>query len=252
MLLAFDAGNTNVKAALFDGAEIAARWRIGTDSALTADDFGAQLLRLLAADKLTAADVTGVAIASVVPGLTESLADACRAYLDADAFVVETGCTLPITSEYDKALGVDRLMGVVAAAEHHGPGPLVVVDLGTAVKFDALDARNVHVGGAIAPGIGIASEAMFARIARIARSTVVAPKSPIGRNNAAAVSSGVVLGYAGMIDGMVRRFSDEMGRGAARVIATGGWARVLMPACHFDVVDADLTVKGVRIAWEHR
>lgn len=249
MLLAFDAGNTNVKVALFRDGEIAARWRLGTDSALTEDDFGATLLRLLRVEGFEAKDVTGVALASVVPGLTDSLADGCSAYLDVSPFVVDGDARIPLDSEYEKTLGIDRLMGVVAAAEHYGPGPLVIVDLGTAVKFDALDAGGIHIGGAIAPGIGISSEALFSRVARIARSTVIAPQSAVGRNNAAAVNSGVVLGYAGMIDGMVQRFSDEMG-GATRVIATGGWARVLQSVCKFDVVDPDLTVKGIRIVYE--
>jgi type III pantothenate kinase len=117
------------------------------------------------------------------------------------------------------------------------------------VKFDAVDGRGVHVGGAIAPGIGIAADELFNRVAQVARSRVVAPSAAVGRNNAAAVSSGVVLGYAGMIEGMVQRFAEELG-GPLRVIATGGWAPVLATACRFDVEDPDLTVKGVRLVHE--
>jgi type III pantothenate kinase len=249
MLVAFDAGNTNIKAALFDGERIACRWRLATDTRLTEDDYGAELLRLADADGISAADVTGAAIASVVPDLTPSLTGACERYLGAKPFVVDGSARFPVESEYDRALGVDRMMGVVAAAHHHGPAPLVVVDLGTAVKFDAIDARGVHAGGAIAPGIGIAADELFNRVAQVARSIVVAPSGVVGRNNAQAVSSGVVLGYAGMIDGMVARFREELG-GPARVVATGGWAPTLATACHFDVVDADLTVKGVRLVYE--
>ena len=249
MLLAFDIGNTSVKAALFDGEEIASNWGLKSDTALTADDYGAQLIRLLRAAQRNPERISGVALCSVVPGLTDALTGACRGYIGPEPFVVESGTPTPVTSEYDRALGVDRLMAVVGAAGHYGPGPLVVVDLGTAVKIDALNAAGVHVGGAIAPGIGIAVEEMFERTARLSHTTFHQPLKAVGGSNAAAIDSGVILGFAGMVNGMVARFSKELGS-PVRVVATGGWAPRLADECKFDVLDANLTVKGVRIVYE--
>jgi type III pantothenate kinase len=249
MLATFDVGNTAVKLAIFDGDEIIARWRFRTNTASTPVDYWMRFRNVLLASELPAASVTEAAIVSVVPDLTPVVHDACVQFFRCEPFVFETGTAVPIESRYDAALGADRLMNAVAAVAHYGPGPLVVVDLGTAVKFEAIDAAGIHLGGAISPGITIATDELFARSAMVARSLVEPPERVVGRSTPAAVDAGVFLGYAGMVSGMVQRFRGELGAPDARVIATGGWAKALAAECSFDVIDGDLTVKGLRAVW---
>lgn len=248
-LAAIDIGNTAVKLALFEGDRIAARWRFATNPNQQAVDYWSRFESVLKASSFAPAAVSAAAVVSVVPDLTPVLADACRQYFRCDPYIVTPGSRLPVETRYDAALGADRMMNVVAALRHHGPGPLVVVDLGTAIKFEAIDASGVHLGGAISPGIAIATDELFGRAALVARAAVHPPGSPVGRSTQAAVDAGVVLGYAGMVTAMVERFRGEIGS-PARVIATGGWVTVLKENCPFDVVDDDLTIRGLRLVHE--
>jgi type III pantothenate kinase len=248
-LAAIDIGNTAVKLALFEGDRIAARWRFATSPDQQAVDYWSRFESVLKASALDPAVVTAAAIVSVVPDLTPVLADACRQYFRCDPYIVTAGSHLPVETRYDSALGADRMMNIVAALRYHGPGPLVVVDLGTAIKFEAIDVSGVHLGGAISPGIAIATDELFGRAALVARAAVHPPRSPVGRSTQDAVDAGVVLGYAGMVTSMVERFRGEIGS-PARVIATGGWATALRDHCPFDVIDDDLTVRGLRLVHE--
>ena len=250
MLAAFDIGNTAVKLALFDGETLVTRWRFRTNMASTPVDYWMRFRNVLLAAGLPAAAITEGAIVSVVPDVTPVVHDACVEFFHCEPFVFAPGARIPITSEYDAALGADRLMNAVAAVEHYGPGPTVVVDLGTAVKFEAIDANGVHLGGAISPGITIATDELFARTAMVARSRVDRTRNVVGRSTPAALDSGIFLGYAGMVTGMIQRFRDELGAPEAPVIATGGWASALADDCGFDTVDGDLTVKGLKVVYD--
>jgi type III pantothenate kinase len=249
MLAAFDVGNTAVKLALFEGETLVARWRFATDPEQQAVDYWSRFRSVLVAAEIDPAGIDRAAIVSVVPDVAPIVADACRQYFRCDPYLVNPDARVPVESRYDAALGSDRLMNVVAALHHYGPGPLVVVDLGTAVKFEAIDAEGVHLGGAISPGIAIATDELFGRVALVARAAVHPPESSVGRDTQSAVDAGVVLGYAGMVTAMVQRFREEIGA-PARVIATGGWAPRLEKECPFDVLDGDLTVKGLRLVYE--
>jgi len=249
MFAALDIGNTAVKLALFDSEILVARWRFATDTEQQAVDYWTRFRSVLIASGIDPASITEAAIVSVVPDLVPVLADACRQYFRCEPYLVSAASNIPAETKYDRALGADRLMNVVAAVNLYGPGPLVVVDLGTAVKFEAIDASGVHLGGAISPGIAIATDELFGRAALVARAAVHRPHAAVGRSTQAAVDAGVVLGYAGMVTAMIERFRAEIG-GTARVIATGGWAERLAPECPFDEMDGDLTVKGLRLVYE--
>jgi type III pantothenate kinase len=249
MLAAFDIGNTAVKLALFEGAQVRARWRFATDAEQQPVDYWSRFRSVLIASRIDPGEVDAAAIVGVVPGLTPVVADACSQYFRCEPYIFAEGDAVPIETRYDAALGGDRLMNVVAAAAHHGPGPLVVVDLGTAIKFEAIDAAGVHLGGAISPGVAIATEELFGRAAMVPHAVINPPESAVGRSNQAAIDAGIVLGYAGMVTAMVRRYREEMGADA-RVVATGGWAKRLAAECPFDAIDEDLTVRGLRLVWE--
>ena len=249
MFAAIDIGNTAVKLALFDADQLISRWRFATSTTQQAVDYWTRFRSVLIASAIDPAAVTEAAIVSVVPDLTAVLADACHQYFRCDPYLVSPESLLPLETRYDAALGADRLMNIAAALHYYGPGPLVIVDLGTAVKFEAIDAAGLHLGGAISPGIAIATDELFGRAALVARAAVHRPSSAVGRSTQEAIDAGVVLGYAGMVTAMISRFRDEIGA-PARVIATGGWARALAEECPFDIMDDDLTVKGLKVVYE--
>ena len=249
MFAAIDVGNTAVKLALFDGEKVLHRWRFATDVALQPVDYWTRFRSVLIAQDIRPSSVTEAAIVSVVPDVTLIIDEACREFFRCAPFTFAPGAAVPVETRYDPALGADRLMNVVAAVRFHGPGPLVVVDLGTAVKFEAVDGDGVHLGGAISPGIAIATDELFSRAALVARTSPHVPDAAVGRSTQKAVDAGVFLGYAGMVNAMVARFRGELDSNA-RVIATGGWAAPLAGECRFDEIDPDLTVKGLRVVYE--
>lgn len=251
MLLTIDVGNTNLTIGLFEGTKLGARWRLATDHERMPDEYGLQMLGLLQHGGCSPAQLDGICIASVVPPLTPRILQACRNYLSDDILVidetVETG--IKILYEDPRAVGADRIADAVAVCALYG-GPACVVDFGTATTFDAITAEGEYLGGAIAPGIGIAAEALFMRTAKLPRVDIQAPPSVIGRNTVHAIQSGLVFGYVALVEGMVERFQRELGPDM-KVIATGGLAEVV--ASHTDVIHhlaPWLTLEGLRILWE--
>ena len=188
-------------------------------------------------------------MASVVPDLVPVFERLLGRYFGVEPVVIGTGTRTGVRILYDnpREVGADRIVDVVAALNLYGPPPLIIVDFGTATVFDAVNADGDYLGGAIAPGIGIASEALFERAAKLYRVELERPKSAIGKNTVAAIQSGTLFGYVGLVEGMVARFKKELG-GSARVIATGGWAELLAKETKvFDVVDQNLTLTGLRL-----
>jgi len=249
MLLALDIGNTNVTIGVFDGPELCATWRIATDVERLPDEYAVIMLGLLRNEGIDRAAVTEAIMASVVPDLAPVFEQLCRRYFGTEPVIVGTGTKTGVRVVYDnpREVGADRIVDVVAALELYGPPPLVIVDFGTATVFDAVSAEGDYLGGAIAPGIGIASEALFERAAKLYRVELERPKTAIGKNTVGAIQSGTLFGYVGLIEGMVARFKKELG-GSARVIATGGWAHLLAKETQvFDAVDENLTLTGLRI-----
>jgi type III pantothenate kinase len=252
MLLTLDVGNTNITIGVFEGDHARATWRIATDIERLADEYAVTILGLLRNEDIEPSAVDQAVMASVVPDLAPVFDQLCRRYFRVAPLVVDTGTRTGIRVLYDnpREVGADRIVDVVAALHLYGPPPLIIVDFGTATVFDAVSAQGDYLGGAIAPGIGIASEALFERAAKLYRVELERPKSAIGKNTVGAIQSGTLFGYVGLIEGMVARFQKELG-GNARVVATGGWADRLAAETHiFDAVDQNLTLTGLRLIHE--
>jgi len=251
MLLAIDVGNTNVTMGVFNGASLRTTWRFATDLGKFADEYGVLILSLLVHQGLSPGDIREAAVACVVPDLEPVFEDVCRRYFKVRPLHVGAGVRTGLRILYDspRDVGADRVADAVAAIQMYGP-PLIVVDLGTATVFDAINREGDYLGGAIAPGLGIASEALFQRAAKLFRVELSRPKSAIGRNTVTAIQSGILFGYVGLVEGIVARIKDELGNGA-RVIGTGGHAELIArETTVIDAVNQDLTLQGLRIIYD--
>ena len=252
MLLAIDIGNTNITLGLYDGRQRGQAWRLATVHDRMPDEYGLQLLGLLEHAELGEGQLDAVALASVVPPLTGTFGQACRDYLGLEPFVVDAGVKTGLSIRYEDpkhALGADRVVDAVAVLELYG-GPACVVDFGTATTFDAISSEGEYLGGAIAPGIGIAADALFERTAKLPRVEIARPPVVIGRNTVHAIQSGLLFGYVGLVEGIVARFREQLGPGM-KVIGTGGLAGLI--AAETDVIEIQapwLTLDGLRIIWE--
>jgi len=251
MLLAIDIGNTNITLGLYQGKDLGPRWRMATAYDHMPDEYGLQLLGLLAHAGHKVEDVTGICLASVVPPITGKIIEACRQYLNLDPLVVDAGIKTGVRVRYEdpRTVGADRIVDAVAVLHLYGT-PACVVDFGTATTFDAIAENGDYLGGAIAPGIGIASEALFQRAAKLPRVDLQKPPSVIGRNTVHSMQSGLLYGYVGLVEGMVVRFRQELGPNM-KVIATGGLADVVAnETSAIQIVAPWLTLDGLRIIWD--
>ena len=252
MLLALDVGNTTITIGLFDGERLRATWRIATEHQRLTDEYAVLLLGLLDIEGVATGEIKDAVLASVVPDLAPTFEALCRRHLKVAPLVLGTGTRTGVRVLYDspRDVGADRIADVVAAIKRYGPPPLIIVDLGTGTVFDAVSAEGDYLGGAIAPGIHVAAAALYERAAKIQPVELVRPPSAIGKNTVAAVQSGLLFGYVGLIEGMVARFKQELG-GSAKVVGTGGWAELIAKETDvIDVVDADLTLHGLRLIYE--
>jgi type III pantothenate kinase len=251
MLLTIDIGNTNITLGLYQGKELGPRWRLATAYDHMPDEYGLQLLGLLEHSGHSPASVSGICMASVVPPLTGKIIDACRRYLNMEPLVVDAGVKTGIRVRYEdpRAVGADRIVDAVAVLHLYGT-PACVVDFGTATTFDAIAENGDYLGGAIAPGIGIAAEALFQRTARLTRVDLQKPPSVIGRNTVHSMQSGLLYGYVGLVEGMVKRFQQELGE-KMKVIATGGLADIVAHETDvIQIVAPWLTLDGLQMIWE--
>lgn len=251
MLLAIDIGNTTIALGIFEGEKLKATWRLSTDVHKLADEYAVFLLNLLNLDKHSFSDIDQAIISSSVPPLVTTFEELCQRYCNVTPLVVGSGIKTGVRISLDnpREVGPDRVVNAAAAHKLYG-GPLIVIDLGTATTFDAVSEEGDYVGGAIAPGIGIAAEALFERAAKLPRVELSRPKKAIGRNTVTAMQAGIIFGYVGLIEGIVARMRKELG-GNVRVIATGGLADVISKETSvIDVYDPDLTLVGLRIIHE--
>lgn len=251
MLLTIDIGNTNITLGLFQGETLGPRWRLATDHERMPDEYGLQFTGLFNLAGYSPRDLTGICLASVVPPLTGRVAAACRTYLFQEPLIVDAGVKTGVKVRYEdpRAVGADRVVDAAAVQKLYG-GPACVVDFGTATTFDAISAKGDYLGGAIAPGIAIAADALFQRTSKLPRVDLQRPPSPIGRNTVHSMQSGLLFGYVGLVEGMVARFRSELGP-EMKVIATGGLAEVIAQETQvFDVIAPWLTLDGLRIIWE--
>lgn len=251
MLLAIDIGNTNITLGLYNGEILGPRWRLATDHERMPDEFGMQFVGFISHAGIKPQEITGICLASVVPPLTGKIVDACRRYLGPDPLVVDAGVKTGVRIRYEdpRAVGADRIVDAAAVKELYSC-PACVVDFGTATTFDAISAEGDYLGGAIAPGIGIAAEALFHRTAKLPRVELQRPPAAIGRNTVHAMQSGLLFGYVALVEGMVTRFREELGP-EMRVIATGGLAEVVARETDvLEIIAPWLTLDGLRIIWD--
>ena len=251
MLLAVDVGNSNVVVGLFDGDRLLTSWRLATDRRRTADEYAASLRTLLDHHGVDMSRIKGFSLSSTVPPLTATFRRLSENYFDLPPVVagyqVNTGVEIAITNPAE--MGPDRIVNSLAAMKRHRL-PAIVVDLGTATTFDAVSADGKLLGCSIAPGIESALDGLVSRAARLFSVELKAPRTAIGRNTVTALRSGLVLGYVGLVEGLVARIRGEM-EGDPIVIATGGLAAVIAPETDIlDVVDPDLTLHGLRFLYE--
>lgn len=251
MLLLLEVGNTNTGLGLVDAGRLVGSWRLTSRREQTADEYGVFIETLLRTRGIEPRQIDGVAISNVVPPVQRTLEWMCEGYFGCRPFTVRPGVNVPLAMNVDNPpeVGADRVCNAVAAIALYGP-PLIVVDFGTATNFDCVNARGEFVGGAIAPGLVTASEALVSRAARLYRVELEAPATAIGRNTATNIQSGVVLGYAGLVDGLVARIRAELG-GEATVIGTGGLAVQMQSlARSIQLVNLDLRLEGLRMIYE--
>jgi type III pantothenate kinase len=265
MLLALDVGNTNTVLGLYrlDGEkpELAAHWRITTHRAQTVDEYGVFFVNLFEMHGMAPSQVTHIIIASVVPPVDSTLRQVCESYFHIEPMFVEPGIKtgMPMLIDNPTELGADRLADSIAAFERYG-GPCIVVDFGTATKFEVISARGEYMGGAIAPGLGLSADALFNRAARLSRVDIKRPAKVIGTNTVGHLQSGLYFGYIGLVDGILERIIAELKQtepkqtevGAQpRIVATGGLARMIAEDSRYiNEIDEWLTIEGLRILFE--
>jgi type III pantothenate kinase len=255
MLLAVDVGNTNTKLGLYrldaQQPELAAHWRLTTPRSQTADEYGLLFVNLFQMNGMTPNQVTDIIVSSVVPPVESTLRQVCQIYFHIEPLFVEPGINtgMPILVDHPAELGADRLADSVAAFEHYG-GPCIVVNLGTATKFEVISERGEYLGGAIAPGLGISAEALFSHAARLTRLDIKRPAKVVGTNTIAHLQSGLYFGYIGLVDGILARIIAELGQ-QPRVVATGGLVRMIAEDSRYIAeIDDMLTLDGLRIIFE--
>lgn len=258
-LLAADIGNTNLTLGLFEDGRRIGSWRAVTRSHTTPDEMAALCTQMLGLDGFRLADLDAAAIASVVPPLTEMLAEALAERAGVDPLIVDAVAlegVLPIEIDRPAEAGSDRLCNALAASAEFG-GPAIVVDLGTSTNFDLVSADGAYIGGAIAPGLGLSLEALVGRASKLPKIELRRPVTAIGANTVAAMQSGTVLGYIGLVSGLLTALRGELIERSPQgsrvtVIATGGytWEEWLREVPGIDAVEPDLTLRGVRYAWE--
>lgn len=251
MILVVDVGNTNIVLGIYQGKELLHHFRISTSRQSTVDEYGVLIHNLFQMSNILVSEIEGVIVSSVVPPLVGVVEEMCRKYIKKAPLIVGPGIKTGLNLRYEnpREVGADRIVNAVAAVEKYG-GPLIVVDFGTATTFDCIDSHGNYLGGAIVPGIGIATEALVQRASKLPRVELEKPKKVIGRNTVHAMQAGIIFGYAGQVDGLVRRIKAEMASDHVKVIATGGLAELIASETDsIDEIDSMLTLEGLRIIY---
>lgn len=251
MILIIDIGNTNLTLGLYENGKLGARWRVATMHNRMPDEYGVQFLAFFKHANIEQTEVEGICLSSVVPPLTSKIIEACERYLCHTPLLVNSDLNIGIKIKYEnpKSVGADRIADAVAVHHIYG-GPACVIDFGTATTFNAITKDGSYLGGAIAPGIRIAADALSTRASKLPRIDLIFPESIIGKNTPDAMQAGLLYGYVGLVEGMVERFREVLGPNM-KVVATGGLARVI--SAHTSVVDEIdtwLTMNGLYLIWK--
>lgn len=251
MLLVMDIGNTNIVLGMYEGEDLRFHWRVATDRKKTEDEYGMLILSLFMSVGLDFKHVQGVIVSSVVPPLNFTVERMCLKYFQKKPLVIGPGIKtgLNIKYEYPREVGSDRIVNAVAAIHFYGT-PLIIVDFGTATTFCYVDEKAQYMGGSIAPGIAISTEALYSRAAKLPRIEIAKPSNVVGRNTIAAMQSGIFYGFVGQVEGIVGRMKAES-KSVPKVVATGGLAPLIAnETSSIDIVDPNLTLKGLRLIYE--
>ncbi len=251
MLLVADVGNSHMVLGLFEGTEIRGRWRVVTANYRTGDELHILLTMLMQGIGLEPRQITGCCVSSVVPQLNQALQQVSEDAFGLQPLMVGPGIKTGLVLQCDnpKEVGADRIVNAVGALAEYD-GPLIVIDFGTATTFDAVSARGEWQGGVIVPGVQLSADALFEHCAKLPRVEIVTPARVIGKDTVANIRAGLTYGYADLVDGLVRRMSEEMGE-KPTTVATGGLAKTIAQAAsRIDVVDSLLTLKGLRVVYE--
>lgn len=251
MIFVFDVGNTNTVLGVYDGEELTHHWRIETNRNKTNDEYGMLIKSLFDFADLALSDISGIIISSVVPPIMFALEKMCIRYFNLKPLVVGPGIKTGLDIKYDnpKEVGADRIVNAVAAIHKYG-SPLIIVDFGTATTYCYITEDKQYLGGAIAPGIGISTEALYTRAAKLPRIEIVRPEGVVGRNTVSAMQSGILYGYVGQVEGIVNRMKNES-KQTPTVIATGGLASLIaQESSVIDIVDPFLTLKGLQLIYK--
>jgi len=252
MILVFDVGNTNIVLGVFKGKQLVTHWRISTDRYKTADEYGILLKQLFECEGFNLEDIEAAVMSSVVPPLMYSLQHSINKYCGISPIVIGPGIKTGIDIKYDnpREVGADRIVNAVAAYEKYG-GPVIIVDFGTATTFCAISEKAEYVGGTIAPGIKISSEALFQKASKLPRVELVKPGKYICKNTVNSMQAGIIYGYVGLVDNIVSNAKRELNWGDAKVVATGGLSRLIASESKtIDTVDSLITLDGLRILYE--
>jgi type III pantothenate kinase len=251
VLLALDAGNSNITIGAFEGRKLVSQWRLRTVHEQTSDEWGILLRNLFSPAGLDIEKVDGIIVCSVVPPIDSTLAAMTKRYFNREAMFVGPRTDLGLAIRYDNPneVGADRLVNGVAGFYKYG-GPCVIVDFGTTINFDVISRDAEYLGGAIAVGIGIAIDALFTRTARLPLVEFRPPKDVVGTNTVASMQSGLYFGAIGMIDGILERIVEKLGP-ETKVVATGGQAQMIVSGSRYlKVVDEHLTLEGLAMIWD--
>jgi len=252
MILVMDIGNTNIVCGVYDGKKLVTYWRLASDREKSADEFGMLIINVLDYNQIPKQRIESILISSVVPNMMYQIEHMCRRYFDINPLVVGPGIKTGMNIRYEnpKEVGADRIVNAIAAYEMYG-GPVIIVDFGTATTFCAVSEGGEYLGGCIAPGIKISAEALYQRAAKLPRVELIKPASVICKNTVSSMQAGILYGYTGQVDYLVRRMKKELGNEKATIIATGGLARLIAEESQtIEHVESLLTLEGLRILYD--
>jgi type III pantothenate kinase len=251
MIFVFDIGNTNMVLGVYDGDDLKHHWRIETNRNKTEDEYGMIIKSLFDYANLKFSDIHGIIISSVVPPIMFALERMCIKYFNINPTVVGPGIKTGLNIKYEnpKEVGADRIVNAVAAIHEYG-SPLIIIDFGTATTYCYINEEKQYMGGAIAPGIGISTEALYTKAAKLPRIEIVRPEGVVGKNTVSAMQAGILYGYVGQVEGIVKRMKDQSKKNPT-VIATGGLASLISKESYvIDIVDPFLTLKGLQLIYK--
>lgn len=254
MILLIDVGNTNIVMGVYEGKKMVHGWRLGTKVGRTSDEYGLQVDSILRHYNISIKNIDDIVIGSVVPSLQHTLVSMCRKYFDMEPMIIGKGTKTGMPIKYDnpREVGADRIVNSVAVFEKYG-GPSILVDIGTAITFDVISEKGEYLGGAIAPGVGISSEALFSRTSKLPKVELKLPEHVIGKTTVESIQSGIVYGFIGLVDNIIENILEELNltKDQVNILGTGGYAKLITERSKYiEDYDSNITLEGMRLVYE--